>query len=238
MHDSRPIGFFDSGVGGLTVWREVTALLPRESTVYVADSAHCPYGSKTRDEVVALSRRCVEMLLDESCKLVVVACNTATAAAIDTLRETYPVPFVGMEPAVKPAALNSKTGVIGVLATEGTFNGRLFKETSARFADSATMEVCVGNDLVELVESGKADDEETCRVLERLLRPMLDKNIDHLVLGCTHFPFLRPQIQRIVGDRVTIVDPAPAVARQVERRLTENGILSQRGIPTHAMIRS
>jgi len=236
MHDSRPIGFFDSGIGGLTVWREVTTLLPRESTVYIADNAHCPYGHKTHEELVALSKQCVETLLNENCKLIVVACNTATAAAIDTLRKTYSIPFVGMEPAVKPAALNSKTGVIGVLATEGTFNGRLFKETSARFADTATMEICVGNGLVELVESGKADTEETYHVLEKLLKPMLDKGIDHLVLGCTHFPFLRPHIQKIVGPHVTIIDPAPAVARQVERLLTEKDILALHGIPTYTLI--
>ena len=236
MHDSRPIGFFDSGIGGFTVWREVAALLPRESTVYIADSAHCPYGAKAQDELVALSRQCVEMLLEDDCKLIVIACNTATAAAIDVLREAYSVPFVGMEPAVKPAALNTKTGVIGVLATEGTFNGRLFKETSARFADTATIETCVGNELVELVESGKADTEETFHVLERLLKPMLAKDIDHLVLGCTHFPYLRPHIRRIVGDTVAILDPAPAVARQVERLLAEKNALVLHGIPTHTLV--
>jgi glutamate racemase len=238
MCNFQPIGFFDSGIGGLTVWREVTALLPRESTVYVADTAHCPYGHKAQEELVALSRQCVEMLLGEGCKLIVIACNTATAAAIDVLREGYPaVPFIGMEPAVKPAALNTRTGVIGVLATEGTFNGRLFKETSARFASHVTLEMCVGNELVELVDSGKAESGEAYRLLERLLKPMLDKNIDHLVLGCTHFPFLRPHIERIVGGGVAILDPAPAVARHAERLLIEKGMVCYGGIPAHTFIK-
>lgn len=213
------IGLFDSGVGGLSVWREVVDLLPRESTVYIADNAHCPYGRRSADELVALSQRLVEALLAEGCELVVVACNTATAAAIDTLRARYAVPFVGMEPAVKPAALHSRTGVIGVLATEGTFNGRLFRETSARFAQGVRQVVRVGEGLVELVESGQADSPAARRAVEAHVRPMVAEGIDHLVLGCTHFPFLGTLIREVAGPGVTVLDPAPAVARQVARVL-------------------
>lgn len=224
--DARPIGVLDSGIGGLSVWFEVVARLPRERTIYVADNANCPYGCRSAEAVIALSERLVKALLAADCKLIVVACNTATAAAIDTLRTRFDVPFVGMEPAVKPAALNSRTGVIGVLATEGTFNGRLFRETSARFATGVRHVVRVGEGLVELVESGRADTAEARAVVERQVQPMLAEGIDHLVLGCTHFPFLRAHIEAVAGPGVTLVDPAPAVARQVERLLAATGLLA------------
>jgi glutamate racemase len=223
------IGFFDSGVGGLSVWREVVARLPRERTVYIADNAHCPYGRKSVDELVILSQRLAQALLAADCKLIVVACNTATAAAIGTLRARFSVPFVGMEPAVKPAALNSRSGVIGVLATEGTFNGRLFRETSARFAAGVREIVRVGDGLVELVEAGRADSDEARVAVEAHVRPMVAEGIDHLVLGCTHFPFLMRHIRAAAGPGVTVLDPAPAVARQVEHLLAAHGLLAEGG---------
>ena len=238
MSPSSPIGFFDSGIGGLTIRHEVMRLLPHESTVYIADRAHCPYGRRSVEEITVLSKQCTERLLERGCKLVVVACNTATAAAIDTLRADYPhVPFVGMEPAVKPAALHSKTGIIGILATEGTFNGRLFRETSERFAKGVRVETCVGTGFVELVEAGKAETEEARRAVEAVLRPLLDKGIDHLVLGCTHYPYLLPHIRDIAGPGVAIIDPSPAIARRVEQLLAERNLLAPIGaVARHELI--
>jgi len=225
-----PIGFFDSGVGGLSVWREAVKLLPEEHTVYYADSAYCPYGAKQPDEIIARSRYIMDFLLgQQQCKLIVVACNTATAAAIDFLRETYPVPFVGMEPAVKPAALHSQTDVVGVLATQGTFKGRLYNETSERFATNTQIIEQPGDGLVELVEKGLAESDEALALLKTYIDPMLAAGIDYLVLGCTHYPFLIPTIRKITGDRVTILDPAPAVAQRTKYLLEQRGLLNTSG---------
>ncbi len=217
-----PIGVFDSGVGGLSVWRELVKLMPNEDVIYVADSANCPYGNKSQDEVIALSDRIVSFLLAKGCKLIVVACNTATAAAIDYLRAHYSIPFVGMEPAVKPAALSSKTGAVGILATAGTFKGRLFNETKERFASDVKVIEQVGEGLVDAVENGTTDSAETKQLLQSYIQPMLDANVDHLVLGCTHYPFLIPQIKEIAKDRIVILDPAPAVAKHTKHLLEEN----------------
>ena len=218
---SCPIGVFDSGVGGLSVWRELAKLMPNEDIIYVADSANCPYGNKSQQEVIALSNRIVSFLLEKGCKLIAIACNTATAAAIDYLRAHYSVPFVGMEPAVKPAALSSKTGVVGILATAGTFKGRLFNETKERFASDVRVIEQVGEGLVDAVENGTADSAETKQLLRSYIQPMLDANVDHLVLGCTHYPFLIPQIKEIAKDRIAILDPAPAVAKHTKHLLEE-----------------
>jgi glutamate racemase len=228
MND-RPVGFFDSGVGGLGVWRETVRLLPRESTVYLGDDANCPYGEKSPEEVRELAFAQTRRLLELGCKAVVVACNTATAAAIDDLRREFPeVPFVGMEPAVKPAALSSKSGVVGVLATRGTFNGRLYRATSERFASETTVLMCAADDFVELVERGETRSENAQLIVRRRVEPLLDAGADILVLGCTHFPFLRTLIESVAAGRARIIDPAPAVARQVERVLAERGLLSRR----------
>ena len=212
-----PIGVFDSGVGGLSVWREIVKVLPQESTIYYADSANCPYGGKSQNEIVALADRVTTFLLNRNCSMVVVACNTATAAAIDFLRSKYSIPFVGMEPAVKPAAINSTSGVIGVLATQGTFNGRLFQETSNRFASDVKIIIQPGFGLVELVESGDFSSPRVYELLHQYIDPMMTAGADHLVLGCTHYPFLTEAIEEISNGRLTIVDPAPAVALQVRR---------------------
>ncbi|MDR3134458.1 MAG: glutamate racemase [Prevotellaceae bacterium] len=230
MRSSAPIGLFDSGVGGLSVWREVVKLLPHEHTAYYADSAYCPYGQKQPGEIIERSSHIMDFLIgQQQCKLIVVACNTATAAAIDYLRATYPLPFVGMEPAVKPAALHSVTGVVGVLATQGTFKGRLYHETLERFAGHIQILEQPGDGLVELVESGHAGSKEAQRLLEKYIRPMLRANIDHLVLGCTHYPFLIPAIRKITGDRITILNPAPAVAQRVKFLLSQNNLLNASG---------
>ena len=222
--NSNPIGIFDSGLGGLTVWHEVRRQLPNEDIIYFADSLNCPYGYKTADEIVRLARNIVDGMMAEGCKLIVVACNTATAAAIDELRKSYPIPFVGMEPAIKQAALNTRSGKVGVLATKGTFDGRLYKETSRKYARNVDVMVQVGDGLVELVEANEYNGPKSKPLLEKYLTPMLERGVDQIVLGCTHYPFFKPQIEEMVGTNVSVIDPAPAVARRVNDVLTEHGL--------------
>lgn len=224
MPDSRPIGIFDSGTGGLSVLQELLKDLPSESFIYFADSANCPYGSRSHDEIVRLSSKIVDFLISKNCKVIVVACNTATAAAIDWLRANYKVPFVGMEPAIKPAALNTKTRSIGVLATAGTFKGRLYIETSRKFASDVNVCYQVGEGLVELVENGLNNSPEAERLLLRYIQPMLDCNIDQLVLGCTHYPFFKKLLKVILPNNVVVIDPAPAVSKQVVRIINDNNL--------------
>jgi len=227
VNTADPIGFFDSGVGGLSVWCAVTRLLPHESTVYFSDSANCPYGDKPVERIRDLSRGHVRRLLEAGCKLVVVACNTATAAAVDALRAEWPeVPFVGMEPAVKPAALRSQSHVVGVLATEGTFHGRLYRETCARCAKGTTVLMCVADDFVRLVERGDLDSSAAERAVRARVEPLLAAGADHLVLGCTHFPFLKPLIEKVAAGRAAVIEPSEAVARQVKRVLSARGLLA------------
>ena len=214
------VGFLDSGVGGLTVWRESVRLLPGLSTVYLADNAHCPYGPRPPAELQRIVEDAVDRLLAAGCGAVVLACNTATAAAVDSLRERHPdLPIIGMEPAVKPAAGLSRSGVVGVLATNATLHGRLFLDTSARYASGVRLIERNAGDLVPFVERGDVDGEDVRATLRRHLEPMLAAGADHIVLGCTHFPFLARAIRDIAGPSVAIVDPAPAVARQLARRL-------------------
>lgn len=227
MPDSRPIGIFDSGVGGLSVLKELIKELPNESFIYFADSANYPYGSKHPDKIIELSSSITNFLIAENCKVIVVACNTATAAAIDWLRENYQVPFVGMEPAVKPAALNSKTKCIGVLATAGTFKGRLYIETSHRYASDVNVCYQVGEGLVELVETGDFNSRDAENLLLKYVKPMLDCNIDQLVLGCTHYPFFKPLLAKILPSNIDVIDPSPAVAKQVSRVLLSNSLSNQ-----------
>ena len=240
MRTEGTIGFFDSGLGGLSVWREVAERLPMERTVYLADNAHCPYGPKPPDRIIAYSRTNTERLLGEGCKLIVVACNTATAAAIDTLRAAYPIPFIGMEPAVKPAALASKCHTIGVLATPGTVQGRLYRETSSRFAGNTRILVRRVEGWVEAVERGEtAVTDATVALVRREIAPLLEAGVDGLVLGCTHFPFLREVIRAVAGPDVTLYDPAEAIARRVEAVLSEKGLASQSapvGIARHRFL--
>ena len=211
------LGVFDSGLGGLSVWREIVKLLPADPTLYLSDNAWCPYGPRPAKEIIERTKKISRFLIDQGCRVVVVACNTASAAAIDDLRKTFTVPFVGMEPAVKPAALHSRTGVVGVLATQGTFGGRLYKETSRRFASKVHVLEQVGEELVELVEQGLTDTPQTIDLLHKYIDPMMEAGADHLVLGCTHYPFLIPAIEKITLGRMIIVDPAPAVAIQVQK---------------------
>jgi glutamate racemase len=217
--DSRAaaIGIFDSGVGGLSVLREVVRQLPHQDVIYLADSAHVPYGSHTIQEIRAYSEAITAFLMEQGADVVVVACNTASAAALYHLRERFDVPLVGMEPAVKPAAEQTNSQQVGVIATSATFQGELFERLVERFARDTTVHTQVCPDLVERVEAGLVDDAQTEALLRQYLTPMQQAGIDTLVLGCTHYPFLRPAIERIVGPGVAVIDPAPAVARQTAR---------------------
>ena len=277
------VGFFDSGLGGLCILDAFVALCPNESTVYIADSANCPYGNRPADEIVRLSRANTEELLSRGCKMVVVACNTATAAAIDTLRAEWPdVPFIGIEPALKPAALESKTGIVGVLATAGTFGGRLYRETKAKFAKDVTVIATVADEFVEIVESLRVgigsnrvglesatlndtkmtliDSKETLNdskmtlidsketlydskvisIVRSKIEPLLNAGCDRIVLGCTHFPHLKPVIEKVCAGRAEVIDPSEAVARQAKRVLARLGLLRGESAaePSHVFISS
>ena len=222
----RPVGFFDSGVGGKCVLDAFRRLCPNEGTVYIADTEHCPYGNRPQEDVVRLSEDCVRRLLGRGCKMIVVACNTATAAAIDFLRKAHPeVPFVGMEPALKPAVQTTRSGVVGVLATAGTFRGRLYKGTKARFADGVKVISVVADEFVGLVERGETEGAEVERVVRVRIEPLLAAGADRIVLGCTHFPHLRPVIERVCAGRAEVLDSSDAVARQARRVLAARGLL-------------
>ncbi len=216
------IGIFDSGVGGLSVLRSLKDVLPRHSFIYVADQAHVPYGPRPLEEVQAFSFEITRWLLEQGCGAIIVACNTASAVALHELRKAFPeIPFVGMEPAVKPAAEYTRTGVVGVIATPATFQGELYASVVERFASGVTVleDTCPG--LVEEIEAGRLDGKYTRQILEKALKPMLRQGIDTVVLGCTHFPFVIPLIQQITGPNVRVIDPAPAVARQATRVISE-----------------
>lgn len=224
------IGIFDSGVGGLSVWRELVKIVPDNPMLYISDSAYCPYGPRSQEEIIERAKKITDFFISKGVSLIVIACNTATAASIDTLRKCYDIPFVGMEPAVKPAALHSKSGVIGVLATKGTFNGKLYHRTLERFATDITVIERIGTGLVEMVESGDIDSENTRTLLRKYIDPMIAGNADHIVLGCTHYPFLHDVIQEIAGKDIVIVDPAPAVAQQALNMLSRYGSISDEKI--------
>ena len=227
MNRSTPIGVFDSGVGGLTVLRAIRRELPAENAIYFADQAHVPYGGRQIAEIQDYSERITAFLLQHGCKLIVVACNTASAAALKYLRDRFAgVPFVGMEPAVKPAVARTKTGKIGVLATPATFQGELYASIVGRFAAGITLHQSSCPGLVTQVERGDLESPRTHAILAEALLPMLSAGIDTVVLGCTHYPFAIPQIRRIVGPGVEVIDPAPAVARQVSRLLTSRSLRS------------
>ena len=210
------VGFFDSGVGGRCVLDAFRRLCPDEPAVYVADSENCPYGNKPPEEIVRLSKRIAADLIGRGCEVVVVACNTATAAAIDELRSEWPdVPFVGMEPAVKPAALGSKSGVVGVLATRGTFNGRLYRETSSKVSDTVRIIECIADEFVDLVERGVVSGAEAEEAVRSRIEPLIAAGADRIVLGCTHFPHLKHLMENVADGRAEIVDPSDAVARRI-----------------------
>ncbi len=222
---SDPIGVFDSGVGGLSILRAIRALIPEEPILYFGDQGHIPYGPRPLQQVRDFSEGITRFLLEHRAKLIVVACNAASAAALAYLRETFPhIDFVGMEPAIKPAAEHTETGVVGVLATPATFQGALFASVVERFAGGVELLKDTVPGLVQQIEAGDLDGPETRRILEQALHPMLKRNIDTVVLGCTHYPFVIDLIQDIVGPKVRVIDPAPAVARQAGRLLQKRGL--------------
>ena len=225
MKKNNPIGLFDSGIGGTSIWKEVHALLPNENTIYLADSKNAPYGLKTKDEIIHLSCKNTELLLEENCKIIVVACNTATTNAIKELRAKYDVPFIGIEPAIKPAAIQSKTQTIGILATKGTLSSTLFYENVAKHPNVTIIEQ-IGHGLVQLIENGDLDSPEMKELLESYLLPMVEKNIDYLVLGCSHYPYLIPQIKKIIPPSIEIIDSGEAVAKQTKKILEEQQLLN------------
>lgn len=227
---NRAIGIFDSGLGGVSVWQALHDALPYESLVYLGDGARCPYGSRSREEVLQFTEEAVERLLSEGCKMIVVACNTATAVAIKTLREKYPtIPFVGLEPAVKPAALSTKTGVIGVLATERSLQGDHFRQAEAKYGADVTILKAVGEGFVEAVEHNEENTAETEALVRKAVLPLVEGGADKIVLGCTHYPFLREVIERVAGDGVEVIDSSEAVARRVIALLDENGLRAAEG---------
>ena len=225
-----PIGVYDSGVGGLSVLQAIHAQLPSENTIYFADQAKVPYGERPLEEVRQLAESVTRRLMQEGAKLIVIACNTASAAALKHLRALHPdFPFVGMEPAVKPAAEQTLSGKVSVLATPSTFHGELYASVVERFARDVKVYQATCPGLVRQIEKGYLETPKTRRILEEALKPMLLEGVDTLVMGCTHFPFVIPLIRKIAGEDVRVIDPAPAVARQVERVLEACNLLNSSG---------
>jgi glutamate racemase len=225
-HNKFPIGIFDSGVGGTSIWKEINALLPLENTIYLSDSKNAPYGDKSKQEIINLAIKNTEFLLNQNCKIIVVACNTATTNAIKILRENYDVPFIGIEPAIKPAALQTKTNTIGILATEGTLNSELFEKTSSSINQKIIRKEIIGKGLVELIENGKLYSDEMTDLLSSYIKPLIKANVDCLVLGCTHYPYLIPQIRKLVGNRIQIIDSGEAVAKQTKAILEKHQLIN------------
>lgn len=229
-HPRAKLGFFDSGIGGLSVVRAVRRRLPNESLVYIADSVNCPYGARAPEEIICLAQEISRYLIEQDVKVVIVACNTASAAALGHLRQTYPdIPFVGMVPAVKTAVQLTSSKVIGVLATPNTLHGKLYEDVVAQYAEDVRVIATVCPGLVELVEMGQVEGELVEKVLHSCIDPLLDAGVDTLVLGCTHYPFLIPTIERLYGSTLQVLEPSEAVARQVERVLRMHHLLAPQG---------
>lgn len=227
---NQPIGIFDSGIGGTSVFKEIHRLLPLEKTIYLADSKNAPYGEKPKEEILKFCYKNTDLLLSKGVKIIVVACNTATTNAIKNLRKKYDIPFIGIEPAIKPAALASINKNIGVLATKGTLASDLFEKTSKRFQSVDIIEA-EGKGLVKLIESGQLNSPETTLRLKEILKPMLAQKIDYLVLGCTHYPYLIPLLKEILPPSIEILDSGKAVARQTQAILKQLDLLTQKQQP-------
>ena len=223
---NRPIGIFDSGIGGTSIFKEINMLLPKENCIYLADSKNAPYGNKPKEEIIQLSIKNTELLLSKGSKLIVVACNTATTNAISYLRANYDVPFIGIEPAIKPAALGTQTKAVGILATEGTLSSQLFHKTTDLYASGIKVIEQDGDGIVPLIENGKLYSNEMHTLLTTYLEPMLEHNIDYLVLGCTHYPYLIPLLSDMLPKHVKIIDSGLAVARQTQAILSKNNLLN------------
>ncbi len=226
MSPEQPIGIFDSGIGGTSIFKEIHQLMPMEKILYLADSKHAPYGVKSHQEIIELCYKNTELLLKKGCKIIVVACNTATTNAIDHLREKYPLPFIGIEPAIKPAALHSQNNCIGILATEGTLSSRLFAQTAKSYAKDTQVIEVIGSGLVKAIEAGEVNHPKTFKLLSKIIKPFLEKEIDYLVLGCTHYPYLIPQLKKLLPPEVSIIDSGKAVAKQTQAVLRASGNLA------------
>jgi len=230
---TQPIGIFDSGLGGLSIWKEIIKRLPQEDTYYLADSKNAPYGVRSKEEIIALSKKNIDYLLNLHCKLIVVACNTATTNAIKELRANYNLPIIGIEPAIKPAALKTKTNVVGILATQGTLSSDLFHQTTNRFSSDITFIEQMGTGIVELIEKGETNSPAMEGLLKKYLDPMLAAHIDYLVLGCSHYPFLMPLLKKILPPEVHIIDSGEAVANQTAAVLAQFKLLNTQSTATH-----
>lgn len=225
MKNTNPIGLFDSGIGGTTIWQEIHRLMPQEDTIFLADQKNAPYGTQTKEAILALSHKNVQYLVDQGCKLVVVACNTATTNAIQELRSTFSIPIIGIEPAIKPAAILTKTSTIGVLATKGTITSDLFTSKLKLYPNVKIIEQ-IGYNLVTLIEAGQLHSQEIKDLLALYLLPMVEQGMDTLVLGCTHYPYLTPIIKTIVPENILIIDSGEAVAKHTQRVLKELQLLT------------
>jgi len=222
---SHPIGFFDSGIGGITLWKKITSLLPNENTIYISDKKNCPYGEKSSKEIDEISIYNTQFLIDRNCKIIVVACNTATTNSISKLRSKFKVPFIGIEPAIKPAALNSKTKKVGVLATKGTLTSNLFFKTSSDQIADVELINTYGEGLIELIEKGDCENELNV-LLKKYLIPMIDYGIDQLVLGCTHYPLIEDEIKQYYDRNVKIINSAKIVSKYIRKKLIEANLLN------------
>jgi glutamate racemase len=225
-NNTFPIGIFDSGLGGLSIYKEISTRLPAENIIYLADSKNAPYGEKSNKRIIEISKKNTEFLRSKNAKLIVVACNTATTNAIDILRTTYDIPFIGIEPAIKPAILNSKKGKVGVLATKGTLSSALFARTSKLFSEQSQVVEVVGRGIVEAIESNASDTDSFDDLLKTQLRPFIAHEIDILVLGCSHYPFIKSKIQKHLGEEVLIIDSGFAVAKQTQRILELHSLIN------------
>ena len=225
MSNQNPIGLFDSGIGGTSIWKKINQLLPQENTIYLADSKNAPYGKRSKQEIIQLCFKNIDYLIEQECKIIVVACNTATTNAIAEIRAKYKIPVIGIEPAIKPAANQTETYNIGILATKGTLNSELFNKQVKNYKNVKIIEQ-VGHNLVELIENGEIETQKMSQLLQTYLNPMIAANIDYLVLGCSHYPYLIPAIQKILPKNIKIIDSGEAVAKQTKAILLENNLLN------------
>ena len=233
MNNTQPIGLFDSGIGGTTIWRSLHNLLPNENTLFIGDSKNAPYGQKTKEEIIQLSKKNVEWLLNHNAKVIIVACNTATTNAISELRSSYDIPIIGIEPAIKPAAANTKTGKVGVLATQGTLNSKKYAEAQTLYPNIEFINQ-IGFRIVQLIEDGQLYSEELETLLRSYVDPMIEKDIDYLVLGCTHYPYLLPILNKFLPEHINVIDSGDAVAKHTYKILKEADLLKTDNIPGYS----
>ena len=233
MNNTQPIGLFDSGIGGTTIWRSIHNLLPNENTLFLGDSKNAPYGQKTKEEIIQLSKKNVEWLLSKNAKAIIVACNTATTNAISELRSLYDIPIIGIEPAIKPAATNTKTGKVGVLATQGTLNSKKYAEAQNLYPNIEFVNQ-IGFRIVQLIEDGQLYSEELEVLLRSYIDPMIDKDIDYLVLGCTHYPYLLPILNKFLPEQINVIDSGDAVAKHTYKILNEANLLKTDNLPGYS----